>query len=72
MDRQCCQVDEDEGSLLRGKVNRDDRENRKISGCPPDQLGLHFPDDSTYSFPVEINHLYVSMFVHRRISCAEL
>jgi len=43
MDRQKCQVDEDEGSLPQGKVNRVDRENREISGCPPDRQDLNFP-----------------------------
>jgi len=43
MDLQFKQVDEDEGSLPQGKVNRYNRENRKISGCPPDQVDLNFP-----------------------------
>ena len=43
MDSPIRRVDEDEGSPLRGGVNRDNsiaRENRKISGCPPSQPKL--------------------------------
>jgi hypothetical protein len=47
MDSLLQRVDEDEGSPLRGGVNRDSsitRENRKISGCPPSQPKLdNFP-----------------------------
>jgi hypothetical protein len=47
MDSLFKRVDEDEGSPLRGGVNRDNaiaRENRKISGCPPSQPKLeNFP-----------------------------
>jgi hypothetical protein len=47
MDSLFKRVDEDEGSPLRGGVNRDKsiaRENRRISGCPPSQPKLEiFP-----------------------------